>query len=196
MLIVVRHGRTAANAAGQLLGRHDPPLDEEGRRQARAMADWLGPVDRVVSSPLVRARETAAAFSDQVDIDERWIELDYGDFDTAHPADIPREVWERWRTEPDFAPPGGESMASLVGRVMAAGSDLMAAARESDIVVVTHVSPIKAVLSWVLGGVDQVAFRSRVGQPSVTRVSSGPHGPVLQSFNEQPPPPPPGADPL
>lgn len=187
MLVIVRHGRTAENKAGQLLGRHDPDLDDEGRRQADVVAEWIGPVDRVVSSPLARATQTAEAFGAEVEIDERWIELDYGDFDTAHPADIPREVWERWRTDPEFAPPGGESMAALVRRVTAGANDLLADAVERNVVVVTHVSPIKATLSWVLGGVDQVAFRARVGQPSITRVASGPHGPVLHSFNEQPP---------
>ena len=187
MLIVVRHGRTAENQRGQLLGRHDPDLDDEGRRQAREMAEWIGPVDRVVSSPLRRAEQTAAAFGRDVEIDERWIELDYGDYDTAHPADIPRDVWERWRTDPEFAPPGGESMASLVRRVTAAGGDLLGQAADHDVLVVTHVSPIKAAVSWVLGGVDQVAFRTRVGQPSVTRIAVGAHGPVLHSFNEQPP---------
>jgi len=188
MLIVVRHGRTAENKAGQLLGRHDPDLDDEGRRQARAVAEWLGPVERVVSSPLGRALQTAEAFGSAIDVDERWIELDYGEYDTAKPGDIPREVWERWRTDPDFAPPGGESMASLVRRVTVAASDLLVEAADHDIVVVTHVSPIKAALSWVLGGVDQVAFRTRVGQPSITRIAVGPNGPVLQSFNEQPHP--------
>ena len=61
MLIIVRHGRTAANASGLLLGRADPELDELGRRQAAAVAAALPPVDRVVASPLRRAQETAAA---------------------------------------------------------------------------------------------------------------------------------------
>ena len=53
MLFVVRHGRTAANASGLLLGRLDPDLDELGVRQATAAAAALGSVDRVVSSPLL-----------------------------------------------------------------------------------------------------------------------------------------------
>ena len=59
MLFVVRHGRTAANASGLLLGRLDPDLDELGVRQAAAAAAALGTVDRVVSSPLLRTRRTA-----------------------------------------------------------------------------------------------------------------------------------------
>ncbi len=77
MLIVVRHGRTAANAAGLLLGRQDPPLDLLGIEQAGRLAAEVGHADRVVSSPLRRARETAAAFDATVEIDERWAELDW-----------------------------------------------------------------------------------------------------------------------
>ena len=61
MLYVVRHGRTAANASGLLLGHLDPDLDDLGVRQARLLAAALGPVDRVVSSPLARTRQTAEA---------------------------------------------------------------------------------------------------------------------------------------
>ena len=66
MLILVRHGRTAANASGELLGRRDPALDEEGRSQALAIGRALDHVDRVVSSPLRRCRETAEAIGQPV----------------------------------------------------------------------------------------------------------------------------------
>ena len=75
VLILVRHGRTPANAAGLLQGRLDQDLDELGERQAVAVAKMIGPVDEVISSPLRRARATAEAFGLPVEIDERWIEL-------------------------------------------------------------------------------------------------------------------------
>lgn len=187
MLVVVRHGRTADNAAGLLLGRADPDLDEVGERQAAAMASWIGPVDRVVSSPLRRALRTAEAFGASPDVDERWIELDYGELDRTSAADVSVEVWTRWRDDPEWAPPGGESMRSLDERVAEAASELLEAATEQTIVVVTHVSPIKSVLSWAVGGISQVRFRTRVGQPSITRIAMGRDGPVLHSFNEAPP---------
>ena len=62
MLHIVRHGRTDHNASGLLLGRIDPPLDALGQQQAAALASAIGPVDRVISSPLLRTRETASAF--------------------------------------------------------------------------------------------------------------------------------------
>jgi len=76
VLVIVRHGRTDHNAAGLLLGRLDPPLDPLGRDQAAALAAALGPVDRVIASPLRRATETASAFGRPIEIDERWIEVD------------------------------------------------------------------------------------------------------------------------
>jgi probable phosphoglycerate mutase len=76
VLILVRHGRTAANASGLLLGRADPPLDEVGVAQAAGVAAELRDVYRVVTSPLARTRATAEALGVPVSVDERWLELD------------------------------------------------------------------------------------------------------------------------
>jgi broad specificity phosphatase PhoE len=189
MLIVVRHGRTTANAEGRLQGRLDLGLDETGVEQARAVAAWIGRVDRVVTSPLARARETAEAFGVDVEVDERWIELDYGELDGKLMEEISPAVWDRLRTDPDWTPEGGESLTALHGRVVAACEELAAMAATADVVVVTHVSPIKSVLSWTLGGAPGVPLRTRVTQPSVTRVGFGPAGPVLHGFNLAPPVP-------
>ncbi len=186
MLIVVRHGRTTANAEGRLLGRLDPDLDEEGVAQAKAVAEWIGPVDRVVTSPLLRARRTAEAFGIEAEVDPRWIELDYGEIDGLPTSEVSPEVWHALRTDASWRPPGGESLAELNARVAAACDELVEMARDLDVVVVTHVSPIKSVVSWALGGVSEVPWRTRVGQPSITRVAIGASGPVLQAFNEAP----------
>jgi broad specificity phosphatase PhoE len=81
VLIIVRHGQTAANAAGLLLGAgSDPPLTDLGRRQAASLSSvaGVGAALRVVSSPLRRAVETASALGPPVVVDPRWIEIDYG----------------------------------------------------------------------------------------------------------------------
>ena len=184
MLIVVRHGRTEANATGRLLGRLDLPLDELGTAQAQALADAIGPVDRVVASPLLRTRQTAAMFGRDVETDDRLMELDYGDYDGLALADVPSELWERWRTDFDFAPPGGESLVALRARVGAALDDLAGAARVETIVVVAHVSPIKAAVAWALGVGDEVTWRMFVRPASITRIAITDRGPVLHSFNE------------
>jgi broad specificity phosphatase PhoE len=183
VLVVVRHGRTAANAGGLLLGRADPPLDEHGRAQAAALAPAVADATRVVTSPLRRARETAAALGLPVEVDERWVELDYGDLDGRPIADVPADLWRAWRADVAFAPPGGESLAALGRRVRAACEDLATEAAEADVVVVSHVSPIKAAVAWALGVGDELSWRLHVTPASVTRIAVRDGGGVLTSFN-------------
>jgi broad specificity phosphatase PhoE len=189
VLVLVRHGQTDANARGLLLGRADPPLSELGRSQAAALAALVPADARVVASPLLRTQETAAAFGRPVDVDERWIELDYGQFDGRPVGDVPPEVWREWRADPHFVPAGGESLAMLGLRVRAACEDLLDEARDRDVVVVSHVSPIKAAIGWALGVGDEVGWRMFVKLASIARVAVGPWGPSLHSFNETPPSP-------
>ena len=184
MLLLVRHGQTEANARGLLLGRADPPLSDLGRRQAAALARRVPADARIVASPLLRTQETAAAFGRPVETDERWIELDYGTIDGSPVADVPAEVWVQWRADPHFVPAGGESLAMLGTRVRAACDDLLEEARTRDVVVVSHVSPIKAAIGWALGAGDEVGWRMFVQVASISRIAIGPWGPSLHSFNE------------
>ena len=186
-LILVRHGQTAVNAEGRLQGRIDAPLTPLGEAQAAACAAAVGPVlGRVVSSPLLRARSTAAAFSTSsgVAVDERWIELDYGEWDGAVLREMDQAAWNRWRADPSFAPPGGESLVALADRVWAACSALADEAREADVVVVSHVSPIKAAVAWALGVGPETSWRMFLGVAAITRIAIGPRGPSLTSYND------------
>ena len=184
MIVLVRHGQTAANAAGLLLGRADPPLTELGHRQAAAIAGALPVPAAVISSPLLRARQTAAAFGLPVVEDDRWTELDYGEFDGRPFAEVPAESWARWRKDVTFAPPGGESLVDLGTRVRAACDGLAGRAADEDIVVVSHVSPIKAAMAWALGVGDEISWRLYCGVAAISRVDVGERGPVVCSFNE------------
>ena len=197
MIVVVRHGRTEANAQGLLLGRMDPALDDEGRRQAATIGAGLGALDvaRVVTSPLRRCRTTAAAVAEvlsvardtpvPLDVDDRWVEMDYGVFDGVPLADVPRDTWATWRSDLSWAPEGGESIGDLGTRVRAACDALLDEATGRDVVVVTHVSPIKAAVAWALGVGDEVAWRMWVAPASISRIGIGPAGaPSLRSFNE------------
>lgn len=191
MLILVRHGRTAANAAGLLQGRLDQPLDEVGEQQAEAIAryvlDVAGPIDAVVSSPLVRARQTAERFGLPVTIDERWLELAYGEYEGVSHADVPSEVWNQWRSDPDFVPTGGEALSALDRRVRAACDDLVDAATGRNLVVVSHVSPMKSAVAWSLDVDVGISWRSHLSHASVCRIEMRPAGPVLLTFNETAP---------
>jgi broad specificity phosphatase PhoE len=186
MLILVRHGQTAPNAEGRLLGRGDPPLTPQGLEQAAALAKlpFVAGAARVVSSPLTRCRETAAAFGLPVDLDDRWAEIEYGEWEGRRFGELPASDWERWRLDPSWSPPGGESLTAVGHRVRAAIDDLAAEIEGRDVVVVSHVSPIKAALAWALGAGDELAWRIHLAVGSVCRVAVRPFGPVVLSINE------------
>ena len=190
MLILVRHGRTPANAAGLLQGRLDQDLDDVGRAQAGAVAAYVQgwcEVDAVVSSPLKRARQTAAAFELPIATDERWLELSYGEYEGTSHTDVPSEVWQRWRDDAHFAPAGGESLVALDERVRAACADLVERAARENVVVVSHVSPMKSAVAWALGvGVD-ISFNCHLDQAAVCRIAFRDDRPILQTFNETAP---------
>jgi len=191
-LLLVRHGRTAANASGLLLGRLDPVLDHEGERQAEAIgrmvAEELSDCRRVLTSPLQRCRRTAEAIASslgmEVEIDERWIELDYGSLDGRPLTDVPAELWAAWRADPGYIPGGGESLIDLGRRVRAAVDELGPSADRDDVVVVSHVSPIKAAVAHALGVGDEVAWRLFLAPGSITRVSYRGSQPMLTGFND------------
>jgi broad specificity phosphatase PhoE len=155
----------------------------------------LGPVTRVITSPLARARSTAAAIAGDlpVEVDDRWIEVDYGEYEGRPVAEVPAEVWRQWRVDPDFRPSGGEALGEVARRVREACEELFAVdgagARDpaGDVVVVSHVSPIKAAVAWALGVDQSVVWRLHLLTGSLTRVRWGPFGAVLHTYDAVPP---------
>jgi broad specificity phosphatase PhoE len=195
MLILVRHGESVLNAQGCLVGRLDPALTEVGQAQARAAGQVLDDVAHVIASPLTRAQETAALLGTgrAPVIDERVIEVDYGVLDGTPLNDVPAELWAKWIDDPHFAPEGGESLHELSERIEPLLEELFATdgqsarAPDGDVVIVSHVSPIKAAVAWVLQADPLLAWRMRLSNGSLTRIGWGPRGPQLVSFNEVPP---------
>lgn len=184
-ITLLRHGRTEANAAGLLQGRAENPLDAEGRAQAQRAAAAIGAVDRVISSPQLRARQTAEAFDLPATVDDRWAELDYGDWDGHPVGDLPPGTWERWRSDLDLRPPHGETLRELAQRVRAA-LESVAVGDAEHVLVVSHVSPIKASVAWALGVDDTVAWRTHLTTGSFSTIRVGGPTPVLTSFNVVP----------
>ena len=194
MLILARHGRTEANAQRLLLGRMDVPLDDVGVRQAEAIGASLAGAGRsaplrIVASPLERTRTTALAIAaaygeSEVMFDDRWLEVDYGTYDGAPLADVPHEVWQHWRGDIGWVPPEGESLAAVGVRVRAACKDLMSDAADGDVLVVSHVSPIKAAVAWAVGAGDDAAWRMFCDVASISRIRTTDGRPTLVTFNE------------
>jgi probable phosphoglycerate mutase len=187
MILMVRHGETAANRDRLALGRADPELTERGRTQAAAVAARLGStsVATVFSSPLGRARETAALIAEvagtAVVVDERLIELDYGARDGSSFADLPADQLARWRTDPTFAPPGGESLRAVAARVGAFCTEHLDG---PTVVAVSHVSPIKAAVTWALGADEGLAWRMFLDLASITRIAGRNGQATLIGYND------------
>jgi broad specificity phosphatase PhoE len=187
MLVFARHGETPPNREGLLLGRADPPLTDRGRAQADDLARRLatrGPT-KVVTSPLRRARDTAspiaAACGVPVEIDERLIEIDYGEWEGRPFAALDADIVARWHRDPHLVPPGGESLWTVAARMAAFCADTLDDETPGAVVAVSHVSPIKAAVTWALRVSPELAWRMRLDVASLTRIA---RGPVLLSFNE------------
>jgi broad specificity phosphatase PhoE len=194
VLLLLRHGEAVGNAEGRLLGRIDSPLTKRGIEQAARLADLLDPasnVSRVITSPLARARSTAESLGLDVTIetDDRWAEVDYGSYDGELLSGVPSAVWRSWRADPGYRPPGGETLTELGLRVRSACEELFGAegvgARiaDSDVIVVSHVSPIKAAVCWALGSPDSTAWRMWLATGSLTVIGWGAGTPVLRGYN-------------
>lgn len=160
-LFLVRHGQTEWNATGRLQGSADIPLDATGRSQAQtaahALATRVHTPATVIASPLERARDTATVIARTLGVtpteDPRLAERSFGIWEGTTEAERESDnavELERWRggAEPRIA--GYETQSVLVARMRAA-VDHHVASSDGDLVVVSHGSAIRAVMSDLLG---------------------------------------------
>lgn len=153
-VVLIRHGRSTANAAGVLAGRAEGvQLDDVGRQQARDIGALLDGVSiaAAYTSPLERCVETAAlaGFPDAEHVDAV-LECDYGEWTGAKLDDLTsQEVWADVQARPSVvAFPGGESMQEMFHRTTGAIAELVARHGKDDVILVfSHGDPIKAILA-------------------------------------------------
>jgi broad specificity phosphatase PhoE len=153
--ILMRHGETEWNREGRVMGRSPIPLSADGRAQvaaAAAFARELAP-DLIVTSPLIRARETgeivAAALGSVPVIDEpRLTEVEYGRWEgKAFGELIKDEVYVNYRDHPlTMATPGGETLAIAQARGVAAVEDVMANNQSRRVLFVSHGDIIRTIV--------------------------------------------------
>jgi probable phosphoglycerate mutase len=162
-VFLVRHGRTSLNAQGVLRGRIDVPLDAVGRSEAVALGVAFAgmPLAAVITSPLRRARETAAPIVDSTRaplmIDDDLADRDYGPW-AGHPlAEI-----ETSFGSPDLAP-GVEQIDTFTQRVVAAVERAADRATSAPVVVVAHDAVNRHLLASLvpaLGTADVISQRT------------------------------------
>jgi probable phosphoglycerate mutase len=168
-LILVRHGESTWNAEHRLQGQLDPPLSELGREQARALAPVLGelPAERVISSDLARARETAELLELRpARFDPGWREIDVGEWAGRTAAEIDAQAGEvtNWRGGPRTAP-DGETWAAFTRRV--AGEVDALVAEGGPWLVVCHGGCIRVAVAHLTG-----ADPLRLGSPPNASVTA------------------------
>jgi probable phosphoglycerate mutase len=193
--ILLRHGVTEYSVQLRFAGRSDLDLTEQGVEQARQAADriaQLGEVAAIYTSPLLRTRHTAQLVADRLDlpvtVEDGLIETDYGSWDGYTLAEI-RQNWpdelSRWLTDPSVRTPAGESFVDTARRVQRARNRILAEQAGKTVVVVSHVSPIKALVQLALDAPPAAVLRMYLSAASITVIDYYADGAVsLRCYNE------------
>ncbi|MCU1406333.1 MAG: histidine phosphatase [Glaciihabitans sp.] len=198
-VILVRHGRTTANATGILAGRTPGVrLDAVGRDQAARAGGRLAavPLVAVVSSPLERCRQTAKLILDQQEgspstpLEKGITECDYGDWQGRPLRELAKEsLWSVVQNQPSAAVfPHGESLGAMQARSVAAIRRLDAAFEAEHgpgavWVAVSHGDIIKSILADAYGMHLDLFQRINVGPASISIVRYGANRPDVISTN-------------
>ncbi|MEJ3748776.1 MSMEG_4193 family putative phosphomutase [Actinomycetes bacterium KLBMP 9797] len=194
-VLLLRHGRTTANADGGLAGHRPVELDDTGRRQATAVGERLAaiPLAAVVTSPLIRCRQTVELALPGVDphVDEGLIECGYGAWEGQPLKKLAKDpLWPVVQQHPSAVVfPEGEAMAVMAARAVAAvrAWDARVTAEHGPRAIwlaCSHGDVIKAIVADALG-VHLDLFQRIVADPaSLTAISYTPTRPFLLRLND------------
>jgi probable phosphoglycerate mutase len=196
-VLLVRHGLTATT--GQVLTGWTPgiPLDDRGQAQAAALAARLArlPLDAIVSSPLERCQQTAAAIAagrdaQPVITEDRVGECRYGDWTGQPLKKLMREqLWRVVQAHPSavtFPGPGGESMPDMQHRAVAAVRDWNSRlGRDATYLICSHGDVIKAIVADSLGLHLDQCQRIQADPCSLTVIRYTPLRPFLVRMNDR-----------
>lgn len=204
-LVLVRHGVTDHTIGKRFSGglaSANPPLNEEGRAQARATGEWLAPLaddfDVVISSPVRRTRETAEIVAEHlrldIEVEDGIAEMEFGSWDGLSFTEVQERFPDdlsAWLGDLDAAPHGGESLRTVQKRVLEGRDRILEQYAGRTVVAVSHVTPIKVIVAEAMGASLDGVYRMELGPASVTVVSyaTTPDGevrPYLRLFNGRP----------
>ncbi|RCG30607.1 bifunctional RNase H/acid phosphatase [Sphaerisporangium album] len=194
--LLLRHGETPFSIDRRFSGTGDPELTATGLAQADAAAARLSrapyAIDVIVSSPLRRARQTAEAVAARtglkVAVEDGLREVDFGAWEGHTFTEIQR-AWPdelaAWLADPSVTPPGGESFDQAAVRVQQARDRLLLDHQGKTVLVVSHVSPIKLLLSSALLAPLAALYRMHLDLAALSVIDYFPDGPQLvRTFND------------
>jgi len=174
----VRHGQSTWNHERRIQGQLDPPLSEEGRRQAVRLGHRLAgrTFAGFYSSDLKRAAETAQLIGQSLGVEPTPMtelrEIYLGQWEGLRTEDLAAgfpEAWASWTEEPDWdLVPGGEGAVAFEARVGATIDALFRRHTQGDVLVVTHGGVIQIALHHVVGRPGRGIFPFRIQNASVS----------------------------
>jgi probable phosphomutase (TIGR03848 family) len=192
LFLLVRHGLTPTT--GKILPGRAPGLHlaESGQAQAQAAADRivaLKQIDAIYSSPLERARETAAPIAKarglKVHADKGLLECDFGEWTGQELKKLMKlpEWGTVLRAPSTFRFPGGESFTEMQGRMVNTIDRLRAAHTGGVVVCVSHADTIKAAVAHAMGTHIDLFQRIVISPCSITAIAYTAGGPVVLTVN-------------
>jgi probable phosphoglycerate mutase len=201
-LVLVRHGDTDHTRRRLFSGRtgSDPGLNDDGRAQVRATADWLAPLAErspvVLSSPMRRTRESSEILADRLGVaaitDDGFVESGFGSWEGLTYAEVLQrdpDALTTWLEDADQPAGGtGDSLTGMAARMQKTLDRVLADHAGRTVVAVTHLTPIKLLAAQVLESPLSSLFRIEISPASVTVLGwYGDGRPVLRLLNGQPP---------
>jgi broad specificity phosphatase PhoE len=192
--LLLRHGQTPMSVQKRYAGRSDIPLTDVGLQQAAAAAKRLASagIDVIVASPLLRARQTAGEVATTtgaaVVTDDGFRETDFGAWEGLTFAEV-RERWpaevSAWLADPAVPPPDGESFVEVSERVAGALQRVLADRAGQTVLIVSHVTPIKMLVTTALLAPPAALYRMHLDVAALCEIDWYADGPaVLRSFND------------
>ncbi|MCX7857612.1 MAG: histidine phosphatase family protein [Deltaproteobacteria bacterium] len=178
-IFVIRHGETEWNREEIFRGKRDIPLNENGRDQAKKTAIFLAPfrINRIYSSPLVRAKETASIIGEShsvpVEIAEEFSDMNFGTWEglsLREVQDLYPEEFNKWKNNPQgWKVEGAETLKDVRRRVFKGLKKLIKNAQDNDkIALVTHRVICKIIAMIFLGIPNSGFWRVKFDPASVS----------------------------
>ena len=158
--IIVRHGQSEANSCGYLAGVTDTPLSELGKKQAKAVSEYILKtynVDVIYSSPLSRACDTIKGVADELNLPivkaSELTEFNFGKLEGLTLEDIKNNLdddYRKWANDPGvFVPEGGEAMTHLQERVVKKLKEIGVKEDGKTVLIGAHSSVIRALQCYI-----------------------------------------------
>jgi ribonuclease H / adenosylcobalamin/alpha-ribazole phosphatase len=200
-LVLVRHGDTDHTRQRLFSGRTgaDPALNDDGRAQIRATAEWLAPLATqspvLLSSPLRRTRDSAEIVAARLElgfeIDDGLAEAAFGSWEGLSYTQVVErdpEAFTNWLADPAHPAGGsGDSLVSMSARMEETRERLLKAYAGQVVIAMTHLTPIKLLAHHVLEMPLTSLFRTEISPASVTVLAWYPDGrPVVRLLNGKP----------